>query len=165
MKIGRPPKPLIERFAQNLQLDQETGCWNWTGYHEKRPQFGHYGRIKVLGIRTPQAAHRVSYELFVGPIPAHLTIDHICRNTRCVNPAHLRLLTRSENSDGGWVKKFREATHCAKGHPLDGDNLFVRYLKNGKTGRGCRQCKRDADTKQRDKIRPNRLRRVRSVTG
>jgi hypothetical protein len=42
-------------------------------------------------------AHRWAYEHFIGPIPAGLEIDHLCRVRHCVNPAHLEPVTKSEN--------------------------------------------------------------------
>lgn len=43
-------------------------------------------------------AHRVAYESLHGVIPAGMTVDHACFNTRCVNPDHLRLMSLAENS-------------------------------------------------------------------
>jgi hypothetical protein len=78
-----------ERFMAHVA--QGPGCWLWqastmnSGYG----QFGHRG--------TMRQAHRVSYELHVGPIPAGLSILHSCDDKLCVNPAHLRPGTHSEN--------------------------------------------------------------------
>jgi hypothetical protein len=84
-----------------------AGCWPWTG--AMRPNG--YGSISVMG--SPKrwaAAHRVAYVMARGPIPDGLTINHLCRNKACVNPAHLDLVTiedrfwaKVEKTDGCWV--------------------------------------------------------------
>lgn len=88
----RDPLPtLAERFAANHEPG-EGGCWIW----KNSPAGNGYGRISVNN--TLQYAHRVSYELHIGPIPDGLTIDHLCRVQMCVNPAHLEPVTLAENT-------------------------------------------------------------------
>ncbi len=96
MRTGRPRVPLPERFKSRYAED-ENGCWVWTGVLDRDG----YGYI-CLGGRNDRGsnrkrASRVSYELHVGPIPDGLTIDHLCRNRACVNPAHLEPVTNHEN--------------------------------------------------------------------
>lgn len=161
MPRGRKPgplRPLEEQIFSQVQVDwtkpaeaddpRLESCWEWTGYVPTKPGLLPYGRVKVNGDRVPRPVHRLVYELFVGPIPESLVIDHLCRNARCCRWKHLRPLTVAQNSDGGFVQAMRDKTECAQGHPLNGDNLFMRQLKNGKTARGCRQCKRDQSRKQ-----------------
>lgn len=62
-------------------------CWEWTG--QKDSGYGRY---------SGRPAHRVTYEVLVGPIPDGLTLDHLCRNKGCVNPDHLEPVTSSENT-------------------------------------------------------------------
>ena len=87
------PKPtLLDRFNRGVDEPVEfrdpTDCWEWKG----STQWGGYGSLWP-GLK----AHRVAYELFVGPIPHGLTIDHLCYKRACVNPAHLEAVTLSEN--------------------------------------------------------------------
>lgn len=104
------------------------GCWNWVGYAQRG--YGVFEK-RIAGIRYRGRAHRVVYELLVGPIPEGLTIDHLCRNTLCVNPDHLEPVTGAENVRR--ANAFR--THCIRGHEFTEENT---YYRNG--GRRCRPC-------------------------
>lgn len=68
------------------------GCWVFLGATQTRG----YGSVAIGGGRSG-LAHRVAYEALVGPIPAGLTLDHLCEVKRCVNPTHLEPVTRAEN--------------------------------------------------------------------
>jgi hypothetical protein len=129
---ARVPKPLVQRLEAHVNRTDD-GCWIWTG--SIRPNG--YGQIAVDvdGRRLPRQVHRVAYELFVGPIPDGLDLDHLCRNRACFNPAHLEPVTRRENARRG-IKGIL-TTHCPKGHPYDEANTYVR--PNGH--RGCRACR------------------------
>lgn len=68
----------------------EDGCWRFGNVDHKGYGLVHFEAHLRL-------AHRVAYELFVGPIPAGLDIDHLCTVRACCNPAHLEPVTRKEN--------------------------------------------------------------------
>lgn len=101
---------------QHVQKAGPGGCWTWTG----NISIQGYGRfcVNYRGYR----AHRLAYELLVGPIPRGLVLDHLCRNKLCVNPAHLEPVTQRENVLRGEGISAREArqTHCFRGHPFTG---------------------------------------------
>lgn len=67
-------------------------CVLWPYYTDRKG----YGQFR-MGKRM-HWAHRVSYALFVGPIPEGMTVNHKCRNPSCVNPYHLELLSVAENT-------------------------------------------------------------------
>lgn len=100
-----------ERFRSKYTIET-GGCWVWTAY---RNDAG-YGIFRV-GQRN-QKAHRVSYELHVGPIPDGLQLDHLCRNRGCVNPAHLEPVTSKVNTERG--DRHLTSGLCPKcGRPYD----------------------------------------------
>lgn len=112
----------------------EDGCWLWLG----SIQSNGYPRLKRGGRQF--GAHRLVYEAFKGPIPEGLVIDHLCRVPACVNPDHLEAVTMRENTLRGVsiIADLAKRTHCTHGHPLSGDNLWIR--KDG--SRICRACRR-----------------------
>jgi hypothetical protein len=139
---GRLPLPPIERLLARLRVEPETGCWH-SGYAPVNK-----GYIQIVyvenGKRARVMGHRLTYEHFVGPIPEGLTLDHLCRNTSCVNPYHLEPVTNRENGLRGNSRAAMNArkTHCINGHPLSGDNLVVRESEPRR--RRCRICERAA---------------------
>lgn len=97
--MGRNPSPPSVRFWNNV--DKSTNCWLWLGYIDK---YG-YGMFSVEN--RPIRVHRFSYELHYGKIDSGKDVHHKCEFTACVNPDHLELLTRSENSilrNGGMLE-------------------------------------------------------------
>jgi hypothetical protein len=85
---------LMARFNRFVEV-QADGCWLWTGHVHK----GGYGQITVRRHSKDKSyrAHRLAYELYKGPIPEGLTLDHLCYNILCVNPEHLEPVTSEEN--------------------------------------------------------------------
>lgn len=112
-----------------------AGCWEWTGCLFATG----YGSIKQRGGRM--LAHRVSFAALRGPIPENQTLDHLCRNKACVNPAHLEIVPLSVNvlRNEGPSAINKRKTHCDRGHPLETVNLVNR---SGRTHRTCLECHR-----------------------
>lgn len=96
------------------KVEKSDYCWNWKAstFRNGYAQF-HPDKNSVL-------AHRFAYELVIGKIPQGMTIDHLCRNRSCVNPAHMEIVTRRENILRGEAPAAIHArkTHCPKGHAL-----------------------------------------------
>lgn len=127
---GPAPKPPIVRWAKYVDRPNDDDCWIWNGAVDHTG----YGRFKAAGKIT--LVHRWTYEHFVGPIPAGLTIDHLCRNTVCVNYRHFEVVTRAENARRGNPNTGK--THCHQGHEFTEANTYVK--PNGR--RDCRACRK-----------------------
>lgn len=80
-------------FDERISPCPTTGCWLWLrAVHTQG--YGVFGGLN----RTTRYAHRAFWEAANGHIPKGLVIDHICRNRLCVNPDHMRVVTRRENN-------------------------------------------------------------------
>lgn len=139
--------PLEERFWDKVE---PTGfCWYWTASSDRG-----YGRFNVGG--KAAYAHRVAYEFLVGPIPEGAVLDHLCRNTLCVNPDHLDVTDHRENALRSPLvtrrgpRPNRRISVCRKGlHPMTDANR----MRNGEDQTVCAPCRqtymRDYDARRR----------------
>ena len=130
---GATSLPMPDRFWSKVDRTDQDGCWPWLAYTNGDG----YGVFNIDN-RTPVRAHRVAYELLVGPIPDGLTLDHLCRNWACCNPAHLEPVPNRTNVLRGIGKTAANAAKsvCKRGHPFAGENLHI--TEDGK--RRCRAC-------------------------
>jgi hypothetical protein len=79
-----------DRLARAYVIET-NGCWRWI----KGRTTGGYGHFSIRGVYYQ--AHLLAYILHVGPVPAGLQPDHLCRNRWCVNPADIEFVTAAEN--------------------------------------------------------------------
>lgn len=130
--MSRPDMSMAERLAARIEVDPETGCHNWTATTVRG-----YGKLWDPGAGQNRLTHRIAYELAHGKIPEGFHVDHLCKNTRCCNPAHLEAVTPAENNRRSTspTALSMQKTHCAQGHPYDAENTF---WKGGQ--RRCRIC-------------------------
>lgn len=127
-----------------IQPCPTTGCWLWS--IASVGSYG-YGRAKVYGKNVP--AHRAFYENARGPIPAGMVLDHICRVTACVNPDHLRPVTKAQNNTENSMSPpalNKQKEKC----PKCGGAYHVRQHKtHGYAFRACRKCQADNNRESR----------------
>lgn len=138
----RPPRPVRDRILERVRIDPETDCWIWPSLRDKKGYGGITIGSRLDGTMRQARIHRVSYEEFVGPIPDGLTIDHLCENKACCNPAHLEPVTNAENKR----RAGERMTACRRGHPRTPANAYVNRT-SGKVQ--CRICKREAAARRK----------------
>lgn len=134
-----PCTDIKEMFHARVSMRNPTsdGCWIWVG--AKHVQFG-YGVLKFGGRAGKLLlAHRVSYEIYMGPIPDGCCVLHKCDNPPCVNPEHLFLGTRADNSADKVSKGRQSFTPGQKGAEspnaklTDADVLHIRSVYSPRT--------------------------------
>lgn len=147
------------------KLDMSGGpdsCWLFDGAKTS----GGYGNIFMGGKYRP--AHRVAYEMFVGPVSDELELDHQCHNRSgckggpncphraCCNWSHLIPSTHRENDLRGksiWAVNAAK-THCPQDHEYTPENTYVRPdRKPGTSTRDCRRCRADTEARRRARIK------------
>lgn len=105
----------------------------WSGHRNQRG----YGQIRI-GDRA-QYAHRVSFVIANGEIPAGMVVDHVCRTPSCLAPRHLELVTQEEN-----MRRSRR-DHCGRGHLFDDANTYIRPDTGVRQCRACARMRRKED--------------------
>ena len=148
------PKTLRARFEEKVNRDgpipeqwPELGpCWTWLAGHFKQTGYALLCTKRDDGKWRPGTAHRIAWELYVGPIPPGLQVDHLCRNRGCVNPRHLEPVTQKVNLARGDSQSAIavRTNRCHRDHEFTPEN--TRIKRNGK--RDCRACARIRESKR-----------------
>lgn len=124
--------------------EPNSGCWLWSGHLDPAG----YGRCNVRGLA--KLAHRASFLICGGVIPAGMALDHLCRVRCCVNPDHLEAVPQHVNIARGLMPAIyaarRDKPLCRNGHELSGANLYTH-----KGGRSCRICQSAAGRRRNAK--------------
>jgi hypothetical protein len=124
---------LASKVDERCIPEPNSGCVFWLGPTNSKG----YGQINFQG--TTVKTHRVAYMRSKGSIAPGLTVDHLCRVTCCVNPAHLEVVTITENVKRSTVgQRMAARTHCNHGHPF----AVHGWLKKANGYRRCAECER-----------------------
>jgi len=127
------PTRVYERITHWAERDEATGCL------VSKYSTGSHGYAQIgwheAGSRTVTLCHLALWRYEEGPIPDGYTVDHECKNKRCVERSHLRLLTNHENARRTHGRDW-PLGYCVNGHP----NSELSY--QGKK-RVCRICRRE----------------------
>lgn len=135
--IGDSHLTLLGKLLNKIKINNNTGCWEWQG---GKNNLG-YGMIRDG--KQMRTAHRVSYEEHNNTkIPANLVVMHSCDTPCCINPAHLSLGTRSDNTQDmiqkgrgrpfggiGMTGKRQPKTKCTICDRDISNNTYARHVK------------------------------------
>ena len=141
------PTPISLLITQNNK-NRQLCCVDWPGYVSKK---GYPGSVQHKGRR--EQAHRIAYRITYGDIPQGMVVDHLCFNRRCVNPLHLSLKTRTENTMRSKINPIAcnaRKKKCPQGHFYTQENTCIY--------RGSRYCRLCIREKRHIYYRKNRAR-------
>jgi len=145
--IGEVQWPTPQEIRTLCTKDPASGCWVWNRKLNRKHYDNGYGVYTLKRVIDGETwtrmigAHRMTYTVLRGPIPPGLTIDHLCRNSRCVNPDHLEPVTQEENVRR--AKSLARKRTCKRGHPMTATNLVTVKQQSF-----CRECRRSTANKR-----------------
>lgn len=134
-----------QQYIRDRSFVAPDTCWIWErSVNDARGGYG-MASWKDQGLHRIQSAHKLAYELFRGPVPRGLELDHVvCQQKVCCNPHHLEIVTPAENQRRNVERGVSSnqnvgKTCCGKcGGPFD----MIKKVRNGTDRRICGECYR-----------------------
>jgi len=152
--LGPPGATSVDLHRVLQKIVSFDFCWEWGGHRNPAG----YGTLSTVRRKfgTSDLAHRITWEMFVGPIPDGMQVDHLRRNNACGNPEHLEIVTPRENTRraGSAVaahEALRRKAHCPKGHAY---SEFGEIDNRGR--RRCRPCRTEANRRNNERLTEKR---------
>ena len=123
--------PEVRRRLERRSVLRDNGCVEWVGALSSNG----YGSMTID--KTSVYVHRLAYWVRVGPIPAEMTVDHLCHNPACLNTEHMTITDMLSNT-----KRNRKAAAevCPSGHEYSEGNTRLWADKKGRVHRYCITC-------------------------
>lgn len=128
------------------KVDKTPGCWNWNAAKD-RDGYGVWS-VRMAGKPKQFRVHRISFLLANGNIDEALTIDHLCKNKACLNPAHLQQVSMAENIRRS-TSFNGSKTHCKNGHEFTASNTAFRRGSH----RSCKTCHANNESRRYHKMK------------
>lgn len=120
-----------------VSIKSLDSCWEFQGAKLEKG----YGRVSI-GNKV-DSIHRLSYQLFIGPIPKGFQVCHRCDNPKCINPFHLFTGSNTDNMRDASIKGRLLKKICINGHPYTKENTIL-----GLNQRRCRKCREASRRKE-----------------
>ena len=113
--MSYPKRTIADRLAL-YSARAESGCLEW----QRKPDKNGYGRLVIVegSSKKTLKAHRLAYEVHVGPIPSGMMVCHTCDNPSCIEPSHLFVGTAADNN----ADKMRKGRYRPGGKPHPGES-------------------------------------------
>lgn len=144
----------LDRFIEKIRLDSETTCWTWMGHVNASG----YGMFRLNGVMIN--AHRAAVVLYGGELLPGKECDHLCRNTKCVNPAHIEQVTHAVNNERS---NSPSANNARKDTCPRCGSAFARRADKSRTCVGCQRRRSSVNLRNRYHSDPEFKRRKNAV--
>jgi HNH endonuclease len=131
-----------------------TGCWEWQGWRQPAKGTRHLPYASASYRGKIVRLHRKMLEIKLGrPLRPGMHACHACDNPPCINPDHVFEASNTDNQRDMVAKgrHCKQVTHCLRGHPLEGENIWHYTDKYGNVHRHCRECERTRWTRDKAK--------------